>query len=302
MKKEETTNKEGLILTCILIFLACLSLIIGIIFISLVKNSWIQAHFIICSIVYSLVVISLCIMGICFAYTKKKSISKLMLSIFVLLLFSVSVGLILQKTGFFEVIQDAESLQAYLERAGVWMPILYVILQFLQVVLLPIPSIVSTVAGIALFGPFQTTLYSFIGIMAGSLLAFYIGRKWGKKAVVWMVGEETLLKWQKKLKGKDNVFLSVMFLLPLFPDDVLCFLAGLSSMTFRYFIIVVGISRILAIASTCYSFNFIPFNTWWGLLIWGIILTAIVGICIFVYKNMDKIQKRLRKFRLGKGK
>ena len=184
MKKEETTNKEGLILTCILIFLACLSLIIGIIFIGLLKNSWIQAHFIICSIVYSLVVISLCIMGICFAYTKKKSISKLMLSIFVLLLFAVSVGLILQKTGFFEVIQDAESLQAYLERAGVWMPILYVILQFLQVVLLPIPSIVSTVAGIALFGPFQTTLYSFIGIMAGSLLAFYIGRKWGKKILL----------------------------------------------------------------------------------------------------------------------
>ena len=118
------------------------------------------------------------------------------------------------------------------------MPIVYIIFQYLQVVLLPIPSVVSTLAGVALFGPWWTLLFSFIGIWLGSISAFFIGRKLGYKAVAWMVGEETLNKWQKKLKGKDALVLTLMFFLPVFPDDVFCFISGLSSMKKRYFFII----------------------------------------------------------------
>ena len=183
------------------------------------------------------------------------------------------------------------------------MPVLYTALQFLQVVLLPIPSIVSTIAGIALFGAFWTTVYSFIGITLGSILAFYIGRRWGNRAAVWLVGEEKLKKWQKKLKGKDNIVLTTMFILPAFPDDILCFLAGISSMSWRYFLIMMGISRLVAIASTCYSVDFIPFNTWWGVLLWiGIILTLVTAVML-TYKNIDKLQtwiKSMKKQRKDK--
>jgi uncharacterized membrane protein YdjX (TVP38/TMEM64 family) len=295
--RENKMSREEATLSVILVFLAIACLIMGILFIGELNYAWIQAHFIICAAIYAFLIMLICMVGIIFLFREQKTVSKLLLSVLVLLLFSVTTAFILQKTGFFEVVDDAESLQAYLEEAGVWMPLLYVLLQFLQVVLLPIPSLVSTVAGIALFGPLKTMIYSFVGIMAGSILAFYVGRKWGKRAASWMVGEETLSKWQKKLKRKDNLFLSVMFILPLFPDDVLCFLSGLSSMTFVYFLIVVSISRILAIATTCYSVNFIPFNTWWGILIWGLILTAILLLCVFVYKNMDKIQKKWKELR-----
>ena len=104
----------------------------------------------------------------------------------------------LQKTGFFDLVQSSEGLQQYLEKAGIWMPILYIALQFLQVIILPIPGIVSTMAGVTLFGPFKTLIYSLIGILLGSLTAFFIGRKLGNKAVEWIVGKETLKKWQKK--------------------------------------------------------------------------------------------------------
>ena len=171
------------------------------------------------------------------------------------------------------------------------MPTLWV----MQVVVLPIPSVVSTAAGVALFGPFYTTLYSLIGILLGSLTAFIIGRKLGHKAVVWMVGEESLQKWQKKLKGKDNFILTLMFLLPLFPDDILCFIAGLSSMSFLYFIVMVFVCRVLAVSATCYSVDLIPFNTWWGLCVWGVLFVAVVTAFIVIYKNLDKIQAALGK-------
>jgi hypothetical protein len=49
-------------------------------------------------------------------------------------------------------------------------------------------------------------------------------------------------------------------------------------------------ARSVGVAATCYSFDFIPWNTWWGLLIWGVLITGIVIAFILIYKHMDKIQ------------
>lgn len=50
---------------------------------------------------------------------------------------------------------------------------------------------------LALFGPWKCFLFSMIGIVSGSLVAFIVGRKLGYKAVVWLVGEEDLKKWME---------------------------------------------------------------------------------------------------------
>lgn len=197
---------------------------------------------------------------------------------------------VLQISGFFVVVKDEKSLQNYLARTGVWMPVTYIVLQYLQVVILPIPGIVSTAAGVALFGAFFTTIYSLIGIILGSLTAFFIGRKYGATAVSWLIGKETLKTWQKKLRGKDNFFLACAFLLPLFPDDILCFVAGLSTMSASFFTVLICVSRFLAITATCYSFRFIPFDTWWGLTIWSVIALLVIAAFIIMYKKFDEIQ------------
>ena len=221
----------------------------------------------------------------------KNTLSKTLFSAYFFIVFCLALIFILQKTDFFSVVSSAEELQLYLKRAGVWMPILYILLQFLQVVVLPIPSLVSTVAGVALFGAFWSMVYSLAGILLGSIVAFFIGRKLGNKAVAWMVGEETLKKWQRKLKGKDNLFLTLMFVLPFFPDDILCFLAGLSTMTTKYFLIVVLLARFIGIFATCYSIDFIPFTTWWGISLWVVFAVAIIVTFVYVYNNMEKLQR-----------
>ncbi len=237
------------------------------------------------------------IFGICtwLIIRDKERAYKTCFSILILLLVSAILLFILLKTGFFRVIKDENSLQQYLAEKGAWMPVIYIVLQYLQVIVLPIPGMVSTLAGVALFGPLQTLLYSFLGIMLGSLTAFFIGRKVGYKAVAWIVGADTLTKWRKKLKGKDHLLLTLMFLLPLFPDDALCFIAGLSNMSTRYFIIMLTLSRLLAISLTCYSIDLIPFNTWWGLLIWGAFFAFVILSFLIVYKNIEKIQAWLSK-------
>lgn len=239
-----------------------------------------------------------------FSFFIKNVAYRFTVTVYVLIIFMLSVLLILQKTGLIYVINSEELFREYMQRAGALMPLLFITFQFLQVVILPVPAFVSTAAGVALFGPFKAALCSFVGIISGSLAAFFIGRKIGYKAVAWMVGKDDLDKWLKKVKGKDNFLLTAMFVLPLFPDDILCFVSGLSSMSWQYFVLMIIFARALGITATCYSVNFIPFNTWWGIVIWCALIALIAVSFVAMYKNLDTINeffiRRFKFFRTSK--
>ncbi len=187
-------------------------------------------------------------------------------------------------TGIISKINSIQALRDYIQNFGSWAVVLFILFSFLQVVVLPVPGSVSIAAGVALFGPLKCAIYSFIGILSGSIVAFAIGRWIGYRAVKWIVGEDTLKKWLETLKGKDYLILSLMFLLPMFPDDVLCFVAGLSSMTWPYFLIMIIVTRAISVFSVSYSLGLIPFNTWWGILIWVIIAAAVLLSFWLVWK------------------
>ena len=202
-------------------------------------------------------------------------------------------------TGIITKMNSIQGLRDYIAQFGNMAVFLFILFCFLQVVILPVPGSIAVAAGVALFGPLKCAIYSFIGIVIGSIVAFAIGRWIGYKAVKWIVGQETLDKWLQKLKGKDYLILSIMFLLPMFHDDVLCFVAGLSSMTWLYFLIMITLTRALSSAATAYSIGLIPFNTWWGILIWLTITAVVVGSFWLVWKYSDRIDAFIKnKFKL----
>lgn len=204
---------------------------------------------------------------------------------------------IMQRTGFYETINSKEKLEAWIKSFGAWPPVIYTVIQFLQVCVLPIPSTVTIGIGVYLFGVWWTMLYSFIGIMLGSLVAFYVGRFLGYKVVAWIVGRDDLDKWLKKLNGKDKVVLTGMFLLPLFPDDVLCFVAGLTKMSSSFFIVMQLVSRAIAIVLSCFALKgwIIPFNNWWGIMLWGIIFIAVIIAMVFLWKHAERLESWINK-------
>mgnify|MGYP002508213373 CR=1 FL=1 len=74
--------------------------------------------------------------------------------------------------------------------------------------------------------------------MIGSMFAFFLGRVFGVKLLIWMVGPKAYNKYQKMLKGRDKLMLFMMFLLPVFPDDLLCIFAGVTTMSYTTFFII----------------------------------------------------------------
>ena len=88
----------------------------------------------------SLVVLVLLLIGVVGALSGKVVLAKTCFLAEILLLLAVVVFFVIIKTGFIEIVRDEEEFRAFLERAGVWMSIVFIAVQFLQVVILPIPA------------------------------------------------------------------------------------------------------------------------------------------------------------------
>ncbi|MBQ3597065.1 MAG: TVP38/TMEM64 family protein [Clostridia bacterium] len=200
------------------------------------------------------------------------------------------------KFGLLDKFDSVEEFRQYVDSFGTWTEVLFVIIQFLQVVVLPVPSFITVGAGVLLYGPLKGALLSVLGIILGSYLAFFIGRYLGVKVVRWVIGEDNLDKTLKLVKGKDKIVLTFMFLFPLFPDDLLCFVAGLSTMSIRYFIVMMLIVRTVCVFASSYSINgnIIPYNTWWGILLWVIFACVTILLTILVYKHGNKIEQWIK--------
>ena len=203
---------------------------------------------------------------------------------------------------------SAEKVQAFLSKYGAYAGIIFVFVQFLQVTIIPLPAAITTLAGVALFGFWPTFFYSVIGTLIGSMLAFYLGRKFGVKLIIWLFGKNAYDKYVKFTQGKDKIVLTLMFLFPFFPDDLLCIVAGITDMKYWQFFVLMLITRplnTLILEGSLKGFAAIPL-TGYGIPIWiAIIAVALVAVVLaFKYSNklenalmslFDKISSKIKK-------
>ncbi len=141
-------------------------------------------------------------------------------------------------------VSDRERIQAWLKAAGPWGPFWFILLQTLQVLFAPIPGEATGFLGGFLFGVPLGFLYSTIGLTLGSILAFLAGHWLEERYVVKIVSPETMRRFDFFMDHQGALVAFFLFLFPGFPKDYLCFILGLSPMSFRLFLILVIIGRI----------------------------------------------------------
>lgn len=242
----------------------------------------------------SIILILCTVLSVAFLFTKYQVVSKTFILTTVLICLA-AIGLyVLAKAGFFEKITSVEAFRAYIESFGNYAPICFIIIQFLQVVVLPIPSFITVAAGVLMFGAFKGAIYSCIGIITGTYVAYFLGRWLGYKTVKWLVGEETLKKWLSYTADKDKWVFTLMFFFPFFPDDLLCFIAGIVKLNAKFFVIMTLLSRIISIFVSSYSLNnnLIPYDTWWGICVWILLFVITLYSVLLVYKRLHKNEKK----------
>ena len=173
--------------------------------------------------------------------------------------------------------------------------LIFVAVQFAQVTILPLPATLTTIAGFTVFGVGETLLYSSAAIIAGSMVAFAAGRTFGVRLAVWLCGAKSVAKYRELLKGRETLLLYAMFLLPIFPDDLLCVIAGLGSMSYRSFGIMMLITRPVGLLWTAAVYKGavnIPANAA-GIAAWAAIALVTVAVFAVLYKYGEKISEKL---------
>jgi len=198
--------------------------------------------------------------------------------------------------GWADIFSSKEALQDVIASTGAWGMLVYTVLQFLQVTFIPLPAMLTTIVGTIMFGPLLASLLSLVGIMSGSIFAFWLGDRFGEKLVIWIAGKEDTEKYSKLLYEKGKYLFFLMMLFPLFPDDLLCLVAGLTAMPFRYFLFTIILTRPIGIFMTCYlgSGEIIPYEGW-GLVVWALIVILMITLFICSYKYQAQIEKFMTK-------
>jgi uncharacterized membrane protein YdjX (TVP38/TMEM64 family) len=130
-----------------------------------------------------------------------------------------------------------------LERVGPYAPIVFILLQALQVVLAPIPGEATGLLGGWAFGTGLGFLYSTIGLTLGSVLAFGLGRWLGLPVVRRFVSEAVYHKFDFVARTGGELVALLFFLIPGFPKDYLCFLLGVSPLPFGTFVVITTFGR-----------------------------------------------------------
>mgnify|MGYP001532535795 CR=1 FL=1 len=125
-------------------------------------------------------------------------------------------GWFLYSTGFFQAASSQESLRAYIDDFAPYSHLCFFLLQFLSVVLAPIPSNITAAAGGVLFGTWPSFFLTFAAVVAGSLLLFWLARVLGRDFAGRFVSRRLSEKYQQILQTKAPVFLILAFLFPFF--------------------------------------------------------------------------------------
>ena len=84
-----------------------------------------------------------------------------------------------------------------------------------------------------------------MGICLGSVAAFLLSRRYGKEFVRRIVSEKAYNKYAGWLEKKDRFdkMFAVAIFLPVAPDDLLCYMAGLTRMKAARFITIILLGK-----------------------------------------------------------
>ena len=205
---------------------------------------------------------------------------------FVLIIFaliSVITYLILRACG----IADIDSLRKLIldsKQYGILTFLLIEILLFVLFCFVPVLNTAIVVLGCILFGAKISFFISWIATIFSSIILFFLGDKFGEKIAIKLIGKKELENAQDLIDSKSKLLLPIVFTFPIFPDDALCIVAGMTKMKFSFFLIITIIFRGIDNLIVCFfGGGFIPWSEL-STLDWIILINVIIVDIYLLFK------------------
>ncbi len=174
---------------------------------------------------------------------KPKTLIVLTLTILGLLLYFFYVPLWEMLQRLYVITSNRQQVQAFITQFGYLSPLVFMLLQILQVVLAPIPGEITGFIGGYLFGAGLGFVYSSVGLGVGSAINIGLGRLLGRRYVRRIIPQHYLDRFDARLKRQGIIAIIFFFIIPGFPKDYLCLFLGISAIPPRIAILVATLGR-----------------------------------------------------------
>jgi uncharacterized membrane protein YdjX (TVP38/TMEM64 family) len=194
---------------------------------------------------------------------------------------------------FFEK-DSPQRLGDFIRSFGAVSPLIFIALQVFQVLFAPIPGEVTGFLGGFIYGNFFGLLYSTIGLGIGSWLAFVFARWVGRPLVERIIKQKTLDRYDYLMAHQGTWIAFLLFLIPGFPKDYLCYLLGLGHMDLKTFLIISTAGRFLGTALLTFQGHLAREKNY---LVLGIVIGVSLLLLAGAYFLRPKLEAAIRRHR-----
>lgn len=195
----------------------------------------------------------------------------------------------------YNLLFDRHQLKKAILSFGPYSPLAYILLQVVQVIVAPIPGGAIEFMGGYLFGVSAGFFYSMIGLIIGSWAAFSLARIFERWVVEKFVSKQTIKRFDYLVGHEGVIFSFLLFLIPGFPKDALCYLLGLTPMHLGIFLIISTIGRIPGTLMACLQGGK-AFDHQYKATIILLGISALVILAFYIYHDeIHQFLKRMRK-------
>jgi uncharacterized membrane protein YdjX (TVP38/TMEM64 family) len=177
------------------------------------------------------------------------------------------------------ILSDQAFVSSYVQSYGALAPLVLAFLQVLQVIVAFIPGHVFVIAGGYIYGMPLGLLFNIVCVVTASQLGFLLARWAGRPLVHRLADRETIEKWETIAEERGFLFFTIAFVLPVFPTDLMNFVAGLTGISSRKFLAANFLGRFpsVLVLTLIGSHGLELSNTAWGLLALAVTAVYIIG-------------------------
>ncbi|WKZ47234.1 MAG: TVP38/TMEM64 family protein [Anaerolineales bacterium] len=172
---------------------------------------------------------------------------------------------------------------------GWWGPAILFVLFILQAFLAFIPGQALMIGSGILYGFFGGFLLTWVSLVLGGQIAFWLSRTFGRPFAEKWVTAETLDRWDKSAAGQGMAFYVITLVMPFVPNDAMCYVAGLGNMSPKRFLLANMLGRgIASLLTATVGANLIEIPAILWVFLVGFVVLGIAG-WVFA-KRMQKAE------------
>lgn len=193
-----------------------------------------------------------------------------------------------QVSEFLAWVGDRQAVTDTVSRLGAWGPLVLFVLLVLQVFIAVIPGHALILTGGYVFGFVPSLLITLGSTVLGSQIAFSIARRYGRQLIYRLASPETIEKWDHLAANQGGTFYFFAFIVPIFPADLMCYVAGLGTISSRRFFLANLLGRFVCAASITLlgSQGMKMSPVLWVVIILGL---AAIGTAWVIYNRKSKV-------------